>query len=57
MRDREIKDYLHGLLCDIENGDDIGKASFDHGDYKDHLKQHLSNHLKTFIFKLLWFIV
>ena len=52
IREREISSYLRDLLCEIEDGANIAKASFDHGDYKitlQHLSCHLSLKLKTLI--------
>ena len=34
IREREISQYLRELLYEIEDGADIAKACFDHGDYE-----------------------
>jgi len=37
IREREISQYLHDLLYEIEDGANTAKASFDHGDYEHHV--------------------
>ena len=52
IREREISKYLHALLCEIEDGANIAKASFDHGGYKNHLIAFIL----SFIFSALKFL-
>ena len=52
IREREISKYLHALLCEIEDGENIAKASFDHGDYTNHLIAFIL----SFIFSALNFL-